>query len=219
MLQATHEGSGLVSTGRLEHLLQPKEGISEEAVNIRKNLPKFNDTSYAHFVTTRTYENRPYFKNKEFSSILLKEIRFYSEKYGFVVMGYVVMPNHVHLLLWWDSEERPNLTVSKIMRGIKAGTAMRIIRLLKSRGVERGDGLEQVLQATQSKGAGSKSHKQNLKYRLWQPSFYDFNIPSEEKLLEKLNYMHNNPVKAGLVFSPCDYKWSSYKEYFKEKNE
>lgn len=196
-------------------------------MNIRKNLPKFDDNSYAHFITTRAYENRFYFKKEEFSNILLKEIVFYSEKYGFEVLGWVIMPNHVHLLLWWDKEEKPTLTVSKIMQGIKAGTAMRVISRLKRRGLERGDGLEQVLQATHKRelqdtpedATSSKLHRHNLRYRLWQPGFYDFNIHSEEKLLEKLNYMHNNPVKAGLVLSPCDYEWSSYKRYFKEKNE
>jgi putative transposase len=209
-----------------------------------KNLPKFDDNSYAHFVTTRTYENRPYFKNEEFSNILLKEIRFYSEKYEFEVLGWVIMPDHVHLLLWWDKEERPNLTVSKIMQGIKAGAAMRIIGCLKSKGLEHllqpthreerlevtqgkevfqptykgGDGWERVLPATRNGRVGSKAHKRNLRYRLWQPGFYDFNVHSEEKLLEKLNYMHNNPLRAGLVSSPCDYEWSSYKKYFKEKN-
>lgn len=183
------------------------------------NLPKFNDESYAHFVTTRTYNNRPYFDNEEFARILLMELKFYRERYGFIVLGWVIMPNHLHLLLWWDKEEKLTLTVSKIMRGIKAGSARRIIDLVKSRGLERGDGLEQVLRATQKDVAVSKSHKRNLKYRLWQPGFYDFNVHSEEKLIEKLNYMHNNPVKAGLVLSLCDYKWSSYKEYFKEKNE
>jgi putative transposase len=49
---------------------------------------------------------------------------------------------------------------------------------------------------------------------LWQAGFYDFNVYSEEKLKEKLNYIHGNPVKAGLVLSPRDYRWSSYKEYF-----
>ena len=189
-----------------------------------RNLPKFDDNSYAHFVTTRTYENRSYFKNEELSNILLKEIRFYSEEYGFEVLGWVVMPNHLHLLLWWDKEEKPTLTISKIMQGIKAGTAMRIISLLKSKGLEREDGLERVLQATRKRELqdtpedtmSSKSHRRNLKYRLWQPGFYDFNIHSEEKLLEKLNYMHNNPVKAGLVLSPCDYEWSSYRQYYKE---
>jgi REP element-mobilizing transposase RayT len=174
----------------------------------------------------------------------LKEIGFYSEKDGFEVLGWVIMPDHVHMLIWWDKERNPALTISKIMQGIKAGAAMRIVGLLKSKGLEhplqpthregsleaiqgeqvlqsthiRREGLERVLQATQRDVAGSKSHKRNLKYRLWQPGFYDFNVHSEEKLLEKLNYMHNNPVKAGLVSSPCDYEWSSYKKYFKEKN-
>lgn len=53
------------------------------------------------------------------------------------------------------------------------------------------------------------------RFRLWQPGFYDFNVYTEEKLLEKLNYMHNNPVKAGLASSPEEYRWSSYKEYYR----
>jgi putative transposase len=175
-----------------------------------KALPKFNDNSYAHFITTRTYENRPYFKDESLAHILLAEIKFYTQRYGFSLMGYVIMPDHLHLLMWWNKEEKPTLTVSRIMQGIKAGTAMRIVNLLKNRG------LEQVLQPTQKDVAVSKSHKRNLKYRLWQPGFYDFNIYSEGKLLEKLNYMHNNPVKAGLVSSAQDYVWSSCKEYFEE---
>jgi REP element-mobilizing transposase RayT len=177
-----------------------------------KDLPKFNDNSYAHSITTRTYENRPYFKNDEFSRILLGELRFYSQKYGLSLIGYVIMPDHVHMLLWWEKDEKPDLTVSKIVQVIKGTTARRCVDLSKSRGWEH------LLQATQKDAAVSKSHKRNLKYRLWQAGFYDFNVHSEEKLLEKLNYVHNNPVKAGLVSSPCDYKWSSYKKYFKEKN-
>jgi hypothetical protein len=53
-------------------------------------------------------------------------------------------------------------------------------------------------------------------FRLWQPGLYDFNIFSYEKLLEKLDYIHSNPIRAGFVLSPGDYKWSSYKEYFEE---
>jgi len=62
----------------------------------------------------------------------------------------------------------------------------------------------------------AKSHKRNLRHRFWQPGFYDFNIYNEEKLLEKLNYVHHNPVRAGLVLSPGAYKWSSYRLYFAE---
>jgi len=179
---------------------------------LHKNLPKFNDSSYAHFVTTRTYGNRPYFENEECSLILLAELRFYKEKYGFFLTGYVIMPDHLHLLLWWDIEEKPKLSISKIMQGIKGATARRIIDLMKDRGLER------MLQSTHRNDV-SLSRGRNVRYRLWQPGFYDFNVYSEEKLLEKLNYIHGNPVKTGLVLSPRAYRWSSYKEYFTEEGQ
>jgi len=179
---------------------------------LHKNMPKFNDNSYVHFVTTRTYKSRPYFRDEEFSWILLEELRFYGKKYDFVLMGYVIMPNHVHLLLWWDKEKKPGLSVSKIMQGLKGATARRIIDLVQDKGLER------MLQSTH-RNADSKSRRRNLRYRLWQPGFYDFNIYNEEKLLEKLDYIHGNPVRAGLALSSRDYDWSSYREYFEEEGQ
>ncbi|MGB2885228.1 MAG: transposase [Dehalococcoidia bacterium] len=195
---------------------------------LHKSLPKFGDGSYAHFVTTRTYGSRPYFNNEAFSQILLEELKFYKDKYLFVMIGYVIMPDHLHLLLWWDKEEKPGLSVSKIMQGIKGVTARRVIDLMLSSRLEhplQPTRRKQVLQSAHNdkrgqnlpydhQSADTKSHRHDLKYRLWQPGFYDFNVYSEEKLLEKLNYIHGNPVKAGLVVSPRDYKWSSHREYF-----
>ena len=206
---------------------------------LQKNRPKFDDNSYVHFVTTGTYKNTPYFRDEGFCRILLEELDSYSNRYSFMLMGYVIMPDHVHLLLWWDRGERPQLSISKIMQGIKGVTARRIIDLMVA------NGLEQMLQPTprmlastprvlqpplriypptpmtseQSSSQtqhGVESHRRNLRYRLWQRGFYDFNIYSEEKLLEKLNYVHHNPVRAGLVLSPGDYKWSSYRLYSSE---
>ena len=184
-----------------------------------KNLPKLNDNSYVHFITTNTYENRPYFRNEEFCRVLLGEVEFYSRKFGFTLTGYVIMPAHLHLLLWWDTEERLELTVSKIMQGIKGTAARRIIDLMIV------NELEQMLRPTNIRRKqipslmqeNIKSHKRNLRNRLWQPGFHDFNIYSEEKLLEKLDYIHYNPVKAGMVVSPGDYKWSSFRFYFSEE--
>ncbi len=48
----------------------------------------------------------------------------------------------------------------------------------------------------------------------WQRRFYPFNVFSEKKRQEKLNYMHNNPVKRGLVSAPGDWPWSSWRFYF-----
>ena len=177
-----------------------------------KNLPKFDDDSYAHFITTNTYSSYPYFKDGELCQILIEELEFYSKKYGFALIGYVIMPDHLHLLLWWDKEERPKLSVSHIMQAIKGATARRIIDLIQRKG------LEQMLQSTH-RNAHSKSRRRYLKYRLWQPGFYDFNIYGEERLLEKLNYIHGNAVRAGLVSSPGNYEWSSWGLYFSDKIE
>ena len=66
--------------------------------------------------------------------------------------------------------------------------------------------------------AKRRSQKQQLLFvddqpSLWQPRYYDFNVYSRKKHVEKLNYMHNNPVKRGLVSSPEDWTWSSYRFY------
>ena len=53
-------------------------------------------------------------------------------------------------------------------------------------------------------------------YRVWQRRFYPFNVYSEKKRLEKLDYMHNNPVKRGLVKEPGEWPWSSWRFYFRQ---
>jgi len=95
-----------------------------------KNLPKFDDNSYAHFITTNTYNNYPYFKHEELCQILIEELEFYSRKYGFALIGYVIMPDHLHLLVWWDKEEKPGLSISRVTNSIKTMTAKRIKRRL-----------------------------------------------------------------------------------------
>ena len=66
------------------------------------------------------------------------------------------------------------------------------------------------------KGASAREINKYLKSsgNFWQKDFYDFNIYSEEKLREKLNYIHNNPVKHGLVKDPKDWKHSSWHSYY-----
>ncbi|MCK5654258.1 MAG: transposase, partial [Dehalococcoidia bacterium] len=99
-------------------------------MTLYKKLPKFDDNSYVHFITTNTYKNYPCFQYEELSQILLEELKFYSAKLGFALIGYVIMPDHVHLLLWWDSEEKPELGISNIVGRIKTMTSKRAKRYL-----------------------------------------------------------------------------------------
>jgi putative transposase len=97
-------------------------------------------------------------------------------KYDFVIVGYVVMPEHVHLLMSEPETGTPSL-------------AMQVLKERTSRAL---------------------SHKEE---RFWQLRFYDFNVWSARKRIEKLKYMHRNPVTRGLVAKPEDWLWSSYRWY------
>jgi len=86
-------------------------------------LSKYNEASYAHFVTTKTFQNKPIFNNSKSCELLLEDIDFYRNKLGFKLIGYVIMPNHLHLIVWWDVEKQKGLTISKIIQSIKSHSA------------------------------------------------------------------------------------------------
>ena len=124
---------------------------------------------------------------------ILDEVR---EQCGFRVAGYVVMPEHVHLLI---GEPR-------------TGTPSTVMQVLKQR-VSREARQRRRKTAPQGQlrfefGGGMATLPQ-----FWQRRFHDFNVWSAKKRSEKLKYMHMNPVKRGLVVRPEDWAWSSCAAY------
>ncbi len=97
-------------------------------------------------------------------------------KYGFFVYGYVVMPEHVHLLV----SEPERYVLATAIKAIKQSVARRQV---------------------------------NTGEHFWQGRYYDFNVGTPQKKLEKLKYIHRNPVHRGLVARPEDWPWSSYRDY------
>jgi putative transposase len=115
------------------------------------------------------------------------------ERYQFVVVGYVVMPEHIHLLI-----AEPEVgTPSTVMQVLKQRAAR---ALLPKR--RRTDARQRLL-------FGDVVPRRSF----WQARFYDFNVWTTKKRVEKLRYMHRNPVKRGLVESPEQWRWSSYRFY------
>jgi putative transposase len=122
------------------------------------------------------------------------------KQYELVVLGYVVMPEHVHLLV--SEPRKRNLSVA--LKALKQGVAR---RLLGSARRQKQDAFQLAL-----------FPPDELPQRFWQRRFYDFNVFTEKKRIEKLRYMHRNPVKRGLVEKPEDWRWSSFRQYaFGEK--
>lgn len=139
-------------------------------------LKRVQQARCLHFITFSCHHREPLLEphGRDVFLHILERVRRW---YGFYVCGYVVMPEHVHLLI--SEPERRTLSVALQM--LKQNTA-RHLRLPE----------------------GSP---------LWQPRYYDFNVWSEEKRVEKLRYIHRNPVRRGLVKRPEDWPWSSFRHY------
>ena len=120
---------------------------------------------------------------------ILKEIR---ARYHFRIVGYVIMPEHLHLLITESASAPP----SKIIQIFK----QRLSRRMRAR--KRSPKKQMPLRFP---------NDQNLLRRFWQRRYYDFNVYSRAKLLEKLHYMHANPVREKLVSWP----WSSWSFYYR----
>jgi REP element-mobilizing transposase RayT len=111
---------------------------------------------------------------------------------GFLLFAYVVMLDHLHLLT-----SRPS-TKADLLRVLKGLTAHRVIDYLKENNY-----------ASSLKKLEHQERNRNYKYSLWQTEKNVFEIYSEKLFKEKLNYIHQNPVRAGLVERAIDYRWSS----------
>jgi putative transposase len=157
-------------------------------------LHRYYGAGYSHFITTSCYQRLPLLnraRNRDLFLLVLEQVR---RRYRFVVAGYVVMPEHVHLLLGEPERGNPSL----VMQAIKQGFARRLLSRLR-----QGERCGQLSLWTGALERG----------RIWQPRFYDFVVFSEKKRVEKLRYMHRNPVKRGLVLEPEQWRWSSYRDY------
>jgi len=111
------------------------------------------------------------------------------------------MPEHVHLLV----SEPQRATLSTAIQALKLG----VVRRLEYEG---GGAVPRSRKTGETWGTPSVEGANNSN-RFWQARFYDFNVWTEKKRIEKLRYIHRNPVKRGLVTSPEQWRWSSFRWY------
>jgi REP element-mobilizing transposase RayT len=154
------------------------------------------------FVTTTVINFTPIFSYSQFCEILINNIKHYQTKYHFEILSYVIMPSHFH----WIVKVEPKFgTISDIMRDIKKFTAWQIFDELKETGNKK---LESIF----IKAANGIKDQEK---KLWMKRFDDEVIRNDKMFWTKLKYIHNNPVKEGIVEKPEDYKYSSAVNYIK----
>ncbi|MFT4112720.1 REP-associated tyrosine transposase [Silvibacterium sp.] len=139
-------------------------------------LVRFQASGQSHFVTFCCYQRRVLLASEEAASTFESALERIRIRFDLSVYGYVVMPEHVHLLL----SEPGTGTLADALKSLKQGVARRRI--------------------------GEAEH-------FWQKLYYDFNVRNEAQFLEKLRYIHRNPVRRGLCERPDDWPWSSFRHY------
>lgn len=131
------------------------------------------------------------------SDIITEGLRFLIQKRNISIYAYVIMPDHIHFIA-----QGKNL--SKHVSSFKSFTARQIINTLKTE--NRITELKALMRA-------KLVHKTDREYQLWTEGFHPKQIFSDEIMIQKINYIHYNPVKAGLVSEESDWKYSSADYY------
>ena len=155
--------------------LTEAQSYEEYLQSVSPHPQRYQDVKSSHFVTFSCANRQPLLGSACARDVFEVELERYRSEYSFRLYGYVLMPEHVHLLV----SEPEQIALSRAIQMLKQNTA----RILE------------------------------CEVRLWYPRHYDFNVHTHKKHVEKLVYIHRNPVKRGLVTAPEMWKWSSYHHY------
>jgi putative transposase len=166
---------------------------------IMSRLPHIQVDGHIYYVTTVIYGRLPIFTSPGFIIPLFDSLNYYRYQYELCLLGYVIMPDHLHLLIWPQGER----SLSEFMRDFKKFTAVRLIR--QARVEKRQAWLDAFERAGQETGRSNN--------KVWQDDYWDKLVYTDKFIRNKLNYIHRNPCRAGLVDDPGDYPYSSYRNY------
>jgi REP-associated tyrosine transposase len=158
---------------------------------------RFLEPEAPHFLTCTVVGWLPVFTRPEAVQIIFDSWRFLQDNRQLVLFGYVVLENHLH----WIAQG-PNLP--RIVHDFKSFTAHRMIELLESR---RSTGLLEQLRASKSEARADRENQ------VWIAGSHPQLLQNEEMLLQKLTYIHDNPIRRGYVDEPAHWRYSSARDY------
>ena len=162
---------------------------------------KITDQQGIHFITATVAQWVDVFTRKEYKDIVINSLKHCQEKKGLCVYGWVVMTNHLHLIV----SCKAGFDLSDTLRDFKKYTSKQIVNAIENNPKEsRKSWLLWLL-------------KNNDEINFWQPGNHPEEIRSLDFFNQKLNYIHKNPVRAGIVDKEEEYLYSSARDYYNKK--
>jgi len=150
----------------------------------------YDDECHAQFVTFSRYRRRRLLDHPRCRQVVMGALADELAKRDGTCCGFVIMPDHVHAIVWFPAPD----CLSGFMQVWKSRSSRQLKKFIRAQIPEY-----------------MKSISPNDPF--WQPKYYPFNLYTQKKANEKLDYMHLNPVRAGLVRQACDWRWSSARYY------
>ena len=169
---------------------------------MEENGYKINDQTKAHFITATVIDWVDVFSRKTYRDIVIESLDFCIQNKGMILYGYVVMSNHIHLIVQSNDGK-----LSDLIRDFKKFTAKNILDTIENEPESRRDWMLKRFEFA------CKSHSRNEKYQFWQYGNHPEEIYTEKFLWQKLDYIHLNPVRAGIVEKASHYLYSSASNY------
>lgn len=165
---------------------------------------KFIDKEGCYFVTASVVDWVDVFTRDIYRDILLNSFRFCQQYKGLIINAWVLMPNHFHMICSFKEHNG-----GMVLKNIKSFTAMKIIDAIINNPQESRK--EWMLDVFEKNG---KENRSNYRFQFWQHENHPILLDSEKKYQQRLDYLHQNPVRAGFVFEPQDWKYSSGADYY-----
>ena len=164
----------------------------------RKACRRFNEPGHAHSLTFSCFSRRPFLSKDRSRMWLVEAIDRARDKHAFDLWAYVVMPEHVHLLIW---PRKPVYSTSRMLTSIKLPVSIKALSYLRQ-------SAPHFLSQMEDRQPDGLVH-----HRFWQRGGgYDRNLTEPRTIWAEIAYIHANPVRRGLCESETDWPWSSARE-------
>ncbi|SFW77709.1 REP element-mobilizing transposase RayT [Sinomicrobium oceani] len=164
------------------------------------------DASKPHFVTLTVVDWIDVFTRKVYKDCILDSLRFCMANKGMLLYGYVLMSNHLHMIVQSETGD-----LSGLLRDFKKFTAKTILEKIQTVPESRREWMLERF------GRAASTHSRNKTYQFWKYGNHPEEVYSEKFLWSKLDYLHLNPVRAGIVERAGDYLYSSAGNYIHGK--
>ena len=169
-------------------------------------LHRYDEPGHTHFWTASCYRQLDFFGHEAMKTVVVEGLRMLQQRFGICLIAYVVMPDHVHLILYPHAPGQAEpVPVSKLWHAFKKHIGFHGKQCLRDLWRANGRLWSDSLN-TWARGCYGKQSVMHTRG-------YDFNIDRQDTLLEKIDYCHKNPITRGLVDRAEDWRWSSYRYY------